>query len=147
MFITLSYTMRKYECRRCGSHVFYSSGNKRWCAPCQKERSSIYAKSHKSTKRRFRLYGMDKIDFDKALCDQNNCCAICQVPLDKSFCVDHDHAARVVRGLLCNTCNLGLGHFRDNADTLYRAIEYLKRHAQVAHRLEHRSYESGALIG
>jgi len=39
--------------------------------------------------------------------------------------VDHNHNTNKVRGLLCNHCNRGLGHFRDNTETLLKAIDYL----------------------
>lgn len=39
--------------------------------------------------------------------------------------VDHDHASEEIRGLLCNHCNRGLGHFRDNPELLEFARMYL----------------------
>jgi hypothetical protein len=43
----------------------------------------------------------------------------------KNFSIDHDHKTGVVRGLLCHSCNVGLGHFSDNIDLLKKAIKYL----------------------
>ena len=51
-------------------------------------------------------------------------CLICGEP---ATCVDHCHATGAVRGVLCKPCNTGLGHFRDNTESLARAIQYLQR--------------------
>lgn len=39
--------------------------------------------------------------------------------------VDHDHATNQIRGMLCNHCNRGLGHFRDSPMLLEFAAQYL----------------------
>jgi hypothetical protein len=56
-------------------------------------------------------------------------CAICKrvfggEKINKPH-IDHDHASGWVRGLLCNTCNTGLGNFGDDVEKLQNAIEYL----------------------
>lgn len=40
--------------------------------------------------------------------------------------IDHNHETGKVRGILCSSCNLGLGHFKDNMANLERAIAYLE---------------------
>ena len=50
-------------------------------------------------------------------------CVICGV--ESSLVVDHDHKTGQVRGMLCNHCNRGLGHFRDDPMLLEFAAQYL----------------------
>lgn len=53
-------------------------------------------------------------------------CEICgATEKDKELHVDHCHATDVTRGVLCENCNLGIGHFGDRLDLLLRAAEYL----------------------
>ena len=51
-------------------------------------------------------------------------CHICG--RSKDLNVDHDHATGKIRGVLCNTCNMGLGCLGDNMDGLRKAAHYLK---------------------
>ena len=54
-------------------------------------------------------------------------CAICGEKTE-DIVVDHCHDKNVYRGLLCQLCNRGLGNFKDNTDSLERAIEYLNKY-------------------
>jgi cytochrome c peroxidase len=75
-----------------------------------------------------RDYGLSQDQFDGMLAAQNSACAICHTTEPKgqgAFHVDHCHSSGVVRGLLCHSCNVGLGHFRDDTALLMRATEYL----------------------
>ena len=67
--------------------------------------------------------------------NQNGLCAICNQPETKklkgnvvALHVDHDHKTGKIRGLLCFTCNIGLGLFQDNKTLLFSALEYVERH-------------------
>jgi Recombination endonuclease VII len=80
--------------------------------------------------KRYRLqqYGWTEEDFKVELARQNYSCYGCLRPLDEHTArIDHDHAKNVVRGLLCDECNWGLGHLRDNPMTLRRLMSYLDR--------------------
>ena len=56
---------------------------------------------------------------------QHDQCPICLEP--GPYYVDHCHHTGWVRGLLCRTCNIGLGSFYDNPETLRRAAAYLEQ--------------------
>lgn len=73
---------------------------------------------------------------------QDRSCAICQRPISLNASeksskphIDHCHVSGVVRGLLCLTCNTGLGMFGDSTDLLDAAKSYLLR-AHLASGLE-----------
>jgi hypothetical protein len=74
-------------------------------------------------------YGITLDDYDKMLLAQNGKCKICNTSNPggpgKSFAVDHNHNTLEIRGLLCNNCNRGLGHFQDNPSLLSSALNYL----------------------
>ena len=55
-------------------------------------------------------------------------CMICG--RKEKLVVDHDHNSGKVRGLLCNHCNRGLGHFRDDPEVMAIAIEYINNRKQ-----------------
>ena len=61
----------------------------------------------------------------KRLKKQITSCQICGKKED--LVVDHNHKTNVVRGILCNHCNRGIGHFLDNESLLKLAIKYLIR--------------------
>lgn len=77
-----------------------------------------------------RRFGLTLADYNRMLAEQNGCCAICRNPQadkrTKRYHVDHCHATGRVRGLLCSSCNLGLGKFHDDAERLERAVVYLR---------------------
>jgi hypothetical protein len=74
-----------------------------------------------------RKYGISLQDYDAMLAQQHAACAICRRTFDRTPCVDHCHATRVVRGLLCSKCNQGLGCFDDDIDRMRAAADYLRR--------------------
>lgn len=69
-------------------------------------------------------YGITPEDVLSMLISQSSQCAICEIQLE-SYHIDHCHNTNVVRGLLCSSCNMGLGLFKDDSHILKRAIKYL----------------------
>jgi len=72
-------------------------------------------------------YNITLEDYNNMLISQNHKCAICGIMANdnKNLAVDHCHDTGNIRGLLCNKCNIGLGYFDDNQETLNNAIKYL----------------------
>lgn len=62
-----------------------------------------------------------------AICDRKGYLAGTGAERMDVLVVDHCHTTNKYRGLLCNRCNLGIGHFLDNPDTLESAAKYLRR--------------------
>lgn len=75
-------------------------------------------------------YGITKADFDRMLAEQGGGCAICKRTKSVEgwrMHVDHCHETGVVRGILCSSCNLGIGKFSDDPDRLEAAAAYLRK--------------------
>lgn len=70
-----------------------------------------------------RLYGLTAVEYAATLLSQNGRCAICLQ--DRPLHVDHCHITNKARGLLCVRCNTGMGMFKDDAELLLAAAEYI----------------------
>ena len=67
-------------------------------------------------------------EYENLLKIQDSKCKICQRnknDLSVALAVDHDHKTGKIRGLLCSSCNQGLGLFLDSPLLLKNAINYL----------------------
>ena len=58
-------------------------------------------------------------------------CPVCEkrsiVAVTANIVADHDHDTGMAREWICDSCNTGLGRFKDDITILEVAIEYLKR--------------------
>lgn len=77
-------------------------------------------------------YKLNSDDYSALIKEQNNVCKICGKQesgvfrgKQKRLSVDHNHITGKIRGLLCSSCNVGLGVFKDSPDLLRKAIKYL----------------------
>lgn len=77
-------------------------------------------------------FGLSEKLYNFILDKQDGKCAICDIKItNRHPDVDHDHMTKVVRGLLCNNCNRGLGHFKDSISNLKQAVEYLEEYQDM----------------
>lgn len=103
------------------------SGYNSYCKECDRWRT------------RSSRYSLTREQYQALLAAQGNRCPICErsvsevtTPRHPDLVVDHDHQTGAVRGLICSSCNKGLGLFRDDQRLLQRAIAYLGRQAAGA---------------
>jgi hypothetical protein len=139
------------KCTRCGEfkprsdfskHAVAKGGVQSTCKPCSSIVARIRNKKnplrHAEIQRNAKLkaaHGITSSDYQEMLEQQNGKCAICGTTdpggrmglCGPVFHVDHCHSSGKIRGLLCHSCNVGLGNFRDSVTALANAIAYLGR--------------------
>lgn len=119
-------TRLRIRVRRVGRRPTYSC---RACdrVPSKKGRSKKSYPATPEQRRRalLRSYGLTEGDVAAMMDEQRGSCAICYRGLDEYHCIDHCHDTGRVRGLLCRSCNVALGHFKDDPERLLRAVAYL----------------------
>lgn len=86
-----------------------------------KEHNEIIRKSMLLNTHGF-IHGLSKTKEYKRL---KGLCKICGSFPKRKLSLDHDHKTGKIRGLLCNSCNMALGLFKDNTIFLLRASKYL----------------------
>ena len=118
--------MELLTCTRCntgkpGTAEFFPPHNKKrngldsWCREC---RATYRSETNRG---KFRAVISD-VQL-KELKASTTECVICGAA--ETLVVDHDHKTGKIRGMLCNHCNRGLGHFRDDPMLLEFAAQYL----------------------
>jgi hypothetical protein len=70
-------------------------------------------------------YGITIEQYEEMYQRQSGLCAICEKPQERLH-VDHCDEPLVVRGLLCGSCNRGIGLLRHSESRLQAAISYLQ---------------------
>lgn len=118
------------RCRECSNEA-----NKEWHRTNREkvnERAKKWRRANpekvKEKKRRFN-YKIEPHEFNQMLEDQRFKCPICVNDLDMEngkYATDHNHDTGVTRGILCPSCNLGIGNLKDSPTILRAALDYLE---------------------
>lgn len=100
------------------------------CKPCQHEYRLLFRKeagNYASWASGIAKLGLTVDDYVEMLKDQGGVCAICKrgEPSGRRLAVDHNHHTKKVRGLLCRSCNMGIGLLQDDHAILTAAAGYL----------------------
>ena len=96
-----------------------------------KARHARYYAKHKAKtisrnwERQIAALGCTPEKYQELLVEQGHKCKLCGKMQTKRLAVDHCHSTGKVRGLLCTTCNAGLGCFNDDPEFLRKAVDYL----------------------
>lgn len=108
-----------------------------WCRSCNVAYTKEWKNNNKVREKQNRrniglkVYGLTQEQYNLMLNQQNGKCKICNAAEVGSnrcsnFYIDHCHNTGKVRGLLCHSCNFGIGYFKDNIELLNKAINYLE---------------------
>lgn len=141
------------RCSKCkvfkGLNEFYKDKNQKYgvfmyCKVCDDARRKVYQGKNPNyaiEKHLRQRFGMSIAKRQEMIDNQRGMCKICQTtdPGSRGWQIDHDHSCcpgrqktcgKCIRGLICISCNKGLGDFKDNPDILRKAIQYLESYAR-----------------
>jgi hypothetical protein len=79
---------------------------------------------------RRRRSGLGRDDYAVLVWAQSGRCPVCLAWHGTDLRVDHDHTTGRVRGLLCDRCNMAIGHIGDDPIALRAAARFLREHAR-----------------
>ena len=119
------------ECKKCADIKTREIGKTEKGRKLAAQRAKKYYDNNKKEireKNLYKHYGITEEDFHALLVLQEGKCAICRKENyigRGTWNVDHNHENKEVRGLLCTSCNRGLGYLGDNIEILVAAIRYL----------------------
>jgi hypothetical protein len=128
----VAYSKEHYQANK----EVYAAKSKAW-RDANKERAKANRKRHYEDNKQHSLeysrnytlkrkYNLTEEEYSVMLEKQGGTCAICFSKCTRALAVDHEHATGRVRGLLCNNCNRGIGHLKDDVAILVSAIKYLQ---------------------
>ena len=127
------------DCKRNHGGKRYTSN--RQCVTCVRAIKLKYTQSESGkrvnrNRELLKSYGISIDQFEAMFRLADGKCEICKISLNPkgwgkdSVAIDHNHKTGKVRGILCNSCNRGIGHFFDDVSILNNSVRYLERYAE-----------------
>ena len=109
-----------------------------WCRECLRAYRKAWRIANPEKVRRYHFSKSLRLrnrislkQYEALVLAQGGKCAICGALTGRGssvrLYVDHDHASDVVRGLLCQRCNSGLGLLGDTVEVVRAALAYLEK--------------------
>lgn len=101
-------------------------GYQSWCKDCNKKHKKDWIQDNRDKVRWNTLwtkYRIRKEDWERLMEEQGGLCALCAE--EEPTVVDHNHTTGEVRGLLCNGCNVFVGHVETTPARLRNLEKYL----------------------
>jgi len=125
------------KCKHCDNiHIYVTRSirNNAHTKHCKLKEShnKIYSDRYDGILRR--NFGITLEEYNSMYELQDGLCAICKKTDEvegRRLAVDHNHETGQIRALLCGSCNRGLGLFKEDIDSLSKAIDYLKEYANA----------------
>jgi len=105
--------VKERGCFRCGEKEIYHKSTS-LCKTCHNKASRKYHKE---------VYRWSKYGLDAPI--EMKYCEICES--QKDLVIDHCHKTNKVRGVLCKTCNMGIGLLKDSLQVLKNSVNYAER--------------------
>lgn len=118
--------LRGYNLKR-----YYKLKEKGICVTCQKNPSEKgktqcgECRDKARVRSRFVFSASNKELYFQLFQIQEGKCKICSSDLVRPV-LDHCHKSGELRGLLCSSCNSGIGFFKDNVESLLAAASYVQ---------------------
>jgi len=126
--------------------AFYPRGNSGYytsnCKACDGDKYRANADVIRE-KRRETRQGVPPGTYDMLVRRHGSICMMCGTDdpggtgsANRQFAVDHDHETGVIRGLLCNTCNVGIGMLKHDPRLLMAAIHYIRQEGYTIEQIK-----------
>jgi hypothetical protein len=122
------------KCLHCSKNFTSKRSNKKYCSiDCYQTYRKETSLTKEEKKQRAILhqvkfkYNLNEDEYKTLIQKSKGKCMICSKSFKnvKDRHIDHCHTTKKIRGVLCSSCNQGLGYFKDSPVLLQQAVTYL----------------------